>query len=100
MKYVLILLLSFTLGVCISCGDDEENPVSSGDGAAPNDGTTKKFRIMYDCQPRIYCSNAGEANKLCISFGYERAVDINCVHECGGSGSSVGWIYDVWCYKP
>ena len=90
MKYALILLLSFTLGVCISCGD-EDCPV-----CPEPTGTTATFEIGLGtlCNPEA-------ANNYCYIEGYEESTGHKCTDEKQGYYGHVDyWITEVTCYKP
>ena len=102
--YITILLLSFTLGICISCGEDEENPVSSGGGTPSNGGTTTVFdaSTQLDCGAANRKATKSNADVFCISLGYERATKYESVGYCrSGQAQLAGpWLTKVTCYKP
>ena len=68
--YITILLLSFTLGVCISCGEDERVPYAPSFPAGPSKDYI--LRPWYD-RDRYECGWAG-AHEACRDRDWDRAI--------------------------
>ncbi len=86
----------------LTCSGKDKAPTEPG--PAPSTGTTRTFTVNYG-----YCSCTEEnkvsqsnADRFCISLGYEYATDIKfkSACQCGITTMYGNWMTQVTCWKP
>lgn len=94
-KIIALLMVLFLLVGCQDQPTRSENPKPPPE----NQGTTKTFTVMVDCQPVIGATDAN-AQKYCVDLGYTDFTKYTIRYECGSYGWGRGVLATVTCWKP